>query len=263
MIHTKVPPKNGKRGKQIFSINPNTGELLGSVPICDADEVVSAVRRARTAQAGWAARPLAQRIQVMHQVQEALVDHAQEIARSVSQEMGKPEIDSLIGDVLITLTSLKGTLKLAPQVLRPRRPAQGLLHSTKRTYIIREPLGVVGIISPFNYPVLLSLQIAFAALVTGNGVVHKPSEYASLSGLQIQSLFQEAGLPRDLFQIVTGGAETGEALIDSGIDHISFVGSSRAGREVAMGAARNLISSTLELGGNNHMIVLEWPPKGT
>ncbi len=230
------------------------------MPVCGEEEIREAVARARAAQPAWAALALRERIRVMERVREALVDHADEITMLVSREMGKSETESLIGDALLVLTSLTGYLKLAPKVLRIRRQGQGLLHITKRTCIVPEPLGVVAVISPYNFPVLLSLQSSFAALLAGNAVVHKPSEFASLTGLRIGEILHEAGVPRDLFQVVTGRAETGRALLQAGVNHVSFVGSSAAGREVAGIAGRQLIPATLELGGNNAMIVLDDAP---
>ena len=244
----------------IQSRNPNTGEILGSVPVAGEEEVRAAVARAHAAQPAWAARTLRERIRVMEQIQEALVDHADEIVALVSREMGKSETESLIGDALLVLTSLTGYLQLAPKVLRIRPQRQGLLHITKRTYIVPEPLGVVAVISPYNFPVLLSLQSAFAALLAGNAVVHKPSEYAPLTGLKIRDILHQAGLPRDLFQVVTGRGETGWALTRADVNHISFVGSSETGRKVAAAAGERLIPATLELGGNNAMIVLDDAP---
>jgi len=244
----------------IQSVNPNTGEILGSVPVCSGEQVRAAVARARAAQPAWAARTLRDRIRVMEQIREALVDHADEIISLVSREMGKSETESLIGDALLVLTSLTGYLRLAPKVLRIRPLRQGLLHITKRTYVIPEPLGVVAVISPYNFPVLLSLQSAFAALLAGNAVVHKPSEYAPLTGLLIRDILHQSDLPRDLFQVVTGRGETGRALAQAGVNQISFVGSSGTGRQVAAAAGEQLIPATLELGGNNAMIVLDDAP---
>jgi acyl-CoA reductase-like NAD-dependent aldehyde dehydrogenase len=244
----------------IQSVNPNTGEILGTVPVCGEEEVRAAVARARAAQPAWAALPLRERCRVMERVREALVDHADEITALVSREMGKSETESLIGDALLVLTSLAGYLQLAPKVLRVRRQSQGLLHITKRTYIVPEPLGVVAVISPYNFPVLLSLQSSFAALLAGNAVVHKPSEYASLTALRIRDILNRAGVPGGLFQVVTGRGETGRMLVEAGVNHVSFVGSSAAGRDVAAAAGRRLIPVTLELGGNNAMIVLDDAP---
>jgi acyl-CoA reductase-like NAD-dependent aldehyde dehydrogenase len=260
MHQPKLRTKPDQHENQLLSFNPNTGALLGSVPIFDEHAVRTAIAQARSAQPSWAARPLHERIKIMRLIQEALVDHAAEIATLVSQEMGKTETDSLIGDALIVLTSLTGYLDQAPAVLRTKRQRQGLLHSTKRTYLVREPLGVVAVISPFNFPVLLSLQSAFAALIAGNAVVHKPSEYAPLTALRIRDLFAVAGLPQELFQVVTGAADTGNALVQAGVDHISFIGSSATGRKVAAAAGEQLIPVTLELSGKNAAIVLEDAP---
>lgn len=260
MTQTEVNPVLVEAAETIQTINPNTGEILGAVPVCGEKEIREAVARARAAQTAWAALALADRIRVMERVREALVDHADEITSLVSREMGKSETESLIGDALLVLTSLSGYLKLAPRALRVRRQSQGLLHITKRTFIVPEPLGVVGVISPYNFPVLLSLQSSFAALLAGNAVVHKPSEYVSLTALRIGEILHEAGVPRDLFQVVTGRGEAGRALLHAGVNHVSFVGSSAAGREVAAAAGRMLIPATLELGGNNAMIVLDDAP---
>lgn len=189
-----------------------------------------------------------------------MIDHADEIASLVSKEMGKNEIESLIGDVVLVLTSLSGYLKLAPKVLRIRRQKQGLLHSTKRSYIVPTPLGVVAVISAYNFPVMLALQSTFAALLAGNAVINKPSEYTSLTAIKIRDIFYQTDLPRDLFQVVLGRGETGWALANAGVDHISFIGSYPTGRKLAKAASEQLIPITLELGGNNAMIVLDDAP---
>ncbi len=244
----------------IVSINPNTGEVLGSVPVCTESGVQAAVVRARRAQQEWAARSLSERIRVLREVQESLVDHADEIASLVSQEMGKLESEALATDILLSLASLSGYLKLAPRVLRNRRLGPGLLHITKRYLVVHQPLGVVAVISPFNFPVLLSMQSVFAALIAGNAVVHKPSEFTSLTALKVQEILGRTALPEDLFQVVTGYGETGDALLHAGVDHVSFTGSSATGRKVACAAGEQMISAILELGGNNAMIVLDDAP---
>ncbi|MBN1440520.1 MAG: aldehyde dehydrogenase family protein [Anaerolineales bacterium] len=248
------------KAEPIQSVNPNTGEILGSVPVCGEGEVREAVGRARAAQPDWAARTLAERVRMMRRIQEALVDRADEITSLVSREMGKSETETIIGDVLLVLTSLTGYINLAPKVLRVRRQSQGLLHITKCTYVVPEPLGVVAVISPYNFPVLLTMQTAFAALLAGNAVVHKPSEYASLTALRLREILLGSGLPEDLFQVVTGGGRTGWALANAGVDHIAFTGGCAAGRKLAQAAGAQLIPATLELGGNNAMIVFDDAP---
>ncbi len=162
--------------------------------------------------------------------------------------------------MLLVLADLTGYLKLAPRILAPKRQQPGLLHITKRMYVLQEPLGVVAVISPFNFPVLLSMKAAFAALIGGNAVVQKPSEYTSLVAQKIAGILAGSGLPADIFQVVTGDGSTGAALLQSGVNHVFFVGSTQVGRKVARSAGEELISMTLELGGNNSMILLEDAP---
>ncbi len=245
---------------EIRSINPNTGEILGTVPIMCTAEVRAAVQLARTAQKAWAARPLTDRIAVLRRVQESLVEEAQQIATLVSKETGKSLTEAYFEDVLLVLADLKGYLRLAPRVLAPKRLNPGLLHITKKMHILQEPLGVVAVISPFNFPVLLSMKAAFAALVSGNAVVQKPSEFTPLTAHRIADALHRSGIPRDLLQVVTGDGSTGAALLASGVDHVFFVGSTRTGRKVAQAAGEHLISKTLELGGNNAMILLDDAP---
>ena len=245
---------------EIISFDPNSGQQVGSAPISSAAEVEATVKRARASQPAWAALGLKGRTRVMRKLQEALVEQRDDLAELVSAESGKVLGEALIGDVLLTLTSLTGYLKIAPGVLKKRKVRQGLLHSTKRAYIVQEPLGVVAVISPYNYPVLLSMQSTFAALITGNTVVNKPSEHTPLTALRLKQIFDEAGLPEDVFQVVTGYGETGQALARAGVDRIQFVGSTVNGRKVAQAAAEQLIPVTLEMGGVNPMIVLDDAP---
>lgn len=199
-------------------------------------------------------------MQIMRQIQEALVKHGPQITTLIAREIGKPETDTLIGDVLIPIGSLNGLLQIAPQVLGRKEIPQDILHKTKQTFILREPFGVVGIISPYNYPGILSMQAAFPALISGNSIVHKPSEYAPLTARRLQTLFYEAGLPPDLFQVVYGAADTGKSLVRAGIDHLCFIGKTETGRDIAKAAGERLIPSNLELSGFNVMIVLEDAP---
>jgi succinate-semialdehyde dehydrogenase/glutarate-semialdehyde dehydrogenase len=245
---------------QIISQDPNTGQHIGSAPVCGPAEVEAAVARARAAQPAWAGLGLKGRTRVMRRVQEALVEHGEELAELVSQEVGKVLGEAYVGDVLLSVASLSTYLRLAPRVLRTRRVCHSLLHINKRTAIVQEPLGVVAVISPYNFPVLLPMQSTFAALIAGNSVVNKPSEHTPLTALRLAELFREAGLPENLFQVVTGYGETGQALANAGVDKISFVGSTEHGRRVAAAAAGQFLPLTLEMGGVNAMIVLDDAP---
>ena len=260
MTQIDVNPVLVEAAETIQSINPNTGEILGAVPVCGEKEIREAVARARASQPAWAALALRE----SHPCDGAgpggaggsrRRDHRAGLARNGQKR------DRIAYRRCVACPDQPDRLPETGAEGPPGPPLnQGLLHITKRTYVVPEPLGVVAVISPYNFPVLLSLQSSFAALLAGNAVVHKPSEYASLTALRIGEILHGAGVPRDLFQVVTGRGEAGRALLRAGVNHVSFVGSSAAGREVAAAAGRQLIPATLELGGNNAMIVLDDAP---
>src|SRR6185436_1028012 len=150
--------------------------------------------------------------------------------------------------------SLTYYAKQAEKILRDRRPSMHLLR-TKKLLVTYRPLGVIGIICPWNGPFILGLNPAVQALMAGNTVVIKPSEVTPYSGKLVEELFREAGVPEGVVQVITGDGETGSALVESGVDKISFTGSVRTGRKVGETCGRNLIPCTLELGGKDPMIV--------
>jgi acyl-CoA reductase-like NAD-dependent aldehyde dehydrogenase len=170
-------------------------------------------------------------------------------------EQGKTRFEAY-GVILALIHLLRYYCRKAPRLLRPRRvfPLFGVARVNR---IVREPHGVVGVISPWNYPLTLSLESVLAALICGNGVVLKPSEHTPLVGEAIRDLLREAALPSGLFGVVNGDRETGQALIDAGMDKLVFIGSVEGGRQVAARAARNVTPCTLELGGKDAAIVLE------
>ncbi len=260
MEHQLQVGERHARPLKIQSVNPNTGELIGTVQTHGPEEIRRAVDAGRRAQARWADIPMDERLTQMQEVQSALVDHADAIAALVAQEVGKSVTEALVGDVLLVLTSLDGYIRIARRVLRPQRLHPGLLHRGTHYQVVYEPKGVVAVISPFNFPVLLSMQSAFAALIAGNAVVHKPSEMAPLTAELIQTVLHRTGLHEALFQVVQGYGDAGWALIHAGVDHVSFVGSSSTGRKIAAAAGELLIGSMLELGGNNAMVVLKDAP---
>ncbi len=260
-METKTEELEVSEGPQrIQSVNPNTGELIGEVTAHGSEEVRQAVERARQAQVTWAAMPLKNRLAIMREVQSALVANADAIASLVAREVGKPITEALVGDVLLVLTSLTGYIRMAKRTLRPRRLRTGFLHFGKKYRVVNEPLGVVAVISPFNFPVLLSMQPTFAALIAGNAVVHKPSEHTPLSAELIKRLLHGTQLDPGLFQVVHGYGDTGWALVHADVDHVSFVGSTHTGKKIAGAAGARLIRSLMELGGNNAMIVLDDAP---
>ncbi len=239
---------------ELISRNPANGEELGRAPIYTPEQVRAAVQAARGAQTGWGQASLRQRLQELKRLSRVLVEQADAIARLIAVEQGKNQIEAY-GEVMTVLELLHFYQRNAARILRPRSvsPRLGALRSHR---IIPRPRGVVGVISPWNYPVTLSMEPLIAALVAGNAVVLKPSEYTSLIGLKIGELARRAELPDGLVQVVTGDASTGQALIAAGIDKLVFTGSVANGRKVAALAGEYLVPLTLELGGKDAAIVL-------
>ncbi|HEY0305245.1 MAG TPA: aldehyde dehydrogenase family protein, partial [Longimicrobiales bacterium] len=171
-------------------------------------------------------------------------------------ETGKLIFEALVTDVQTTCDLAKWYARRAEHVTRKHRVPSGWL-VTKRAYEVREPYGVVGVIGPWNFPVLNCMRSVLAALVCGNTVVLKPSESSPLSALLMRELATEAGLPDDVFLIATGDGSTGAALTQSAVDKLVFTGSVETGRKIAVAAAQRLLPLTLELGGKDPMIVLK------
>lgn len=239
---------------ELVSRNPANGEELGRAPIYTPEQVRAAVQAARNAQIGWGQASVQQRLCALKRLSRVLVEQADAIARLIITEQGKNQVEAY-GEVMTALELVHFYQKNAARILRPRSvsPRLGILRAHR---IVPRPRGVVGVISPWNYPVTLSLEPLIAALVAGNAVVLKPSEYTPLIGLKIGELFRQADLPDGLVQVVTGDASTGQALICAGIDKLVFTGSVANGRKVAALAGEHLIPLTLELGGKDAAIVL-------
>ncbi|MDX1673913.1 MAG: aldehyde dehydrogenase family protein [Longimicrobiales bacterium] len=233
---------------------PATGELLGSVPKLTADELRGLLARSRAAQPGWAGRSLRERAELLHRFRRLLADRADEAARLSADESGKTVYEGLVGDVLPTLDLARFYANRVGRVMAPRAERSWII--TKKGVVEREPYGVVGVISPWNFPIVNPMRVVLAALVTGNTVVLKPSEYAPMSAVLMRQLALEAGIPEDVFLVATGDGETGAALVQEDVDKISFTGSVEVGRTVAEAAGRRIIPVTLELGGKNAMVVL-------
>jgi succinate-semialdehyde dehydrogenase/glutarate-semialdehyde dehydrogenase len=246
-------------GRTITSYNPATGEPIDSVPIHSEDDVNEAVARAHAAQNDWKERSLSDRAGVLKDFRDLLVDRRMEMARLLTEEVGKPTIEALTQEVAMAAELATYYANNAPEVLAPKRISHRLLKS-KRSKVVREPKGVVGVITPWNYPLVLTTQSILAAFVAGNAVVNKPSEVTPLTSLKLEEFLADAGLPEDLFQVVTGEGETGAALVNADVQHISFTGSVATGRKIASRCGERLISSTMELGGKDAAIVLEDAP---
>lgn len=242
----------------IISYDPVTGDEVGRVKKCSAQDVESAVSVARLAFESWQGTSFAERAEIVMRAREVILAEMDEIALLISMEMGKPVAEAVSMDISPALDLMQYFARRSKRILRARRRGIGLLGLMGRySKIVYKPLGVIGIISPWNFPLAIPLGEAVMALMAGNTVVLKPSELTPLTGERISELFQKAGLPDDVLQVVSGDGETGAALVLAGVDKIMFTGSVETGKRIAEAAARTLTPVVLELGGKDPMIVFE------
>ena len=243
---------------RIASVNPATGEVLGELDCAGPTEVRTAVARARAAQPEWNAWGVGNRIKVLRRFQMILLDRKADVARRITQEAGKPYVESLLTEVLVVLDAARFLIENAYAILREEKlPYGNLAVSAKSGRILNEPYGVIGIVSPWNYPFSIPATEVMSALVAGNAVVLKPSEFTVLIALTLQALLREAGVPDAIFQVLPGEGPTGAALVKSDIDKLVFTGSVGTGRKIAQVAAERLLPVVLELGGKDPMLVLD------
>ena len=237
---------------RLESFNPRTGEKLGEVSVASPADVVAVVARARGAQEGWAAMGVDRRNAILNRLCTVLLDRADEVGRVVSSENGKPPVEPM-GLIAPVCATIKLHTDLAKR-LEPGEKVSTTFFVGSRARIFYEPLGVAGFILPWNFPFELGMKHMVPALAAGNAVVQKPSEVNPLVGELIVSLFEAAGVPKGVVQMVHGFAETGRTLIDE-VDSICFVGSTATGKKVMRQAAETLTPVVLELGGNDAAIV--------
>lgn len=242
--------------KTIVSTNPATGETLGEVPVLSAAEVREVVARAREAQRAWAEVDPQERGRRILAFRDAVVAHAEELADLISRENGKTRIEALSAEVFLIADLTTYFAKRVHRILAPR-PISLHLMKHRKSYIHYAPRGVIGIISPWNFPFSIPLGEAVMAILAGSAAVVKPSEVTPLVALRAKELFDGTGLPRDLFQVVPGDGATGAALIDAGVQQILFTGSVATGRKIAAMCGERLIPCTLELGGKAPAVVCE------
>ncbi len=239
------------------SINPATGEVIAQFEPTPVTDLPGIFARARRAQAEWSGVPLRARCALLRKLGQAIYARRQEIADLVTRESGKPRVEALFSDVIVSLDTAHYFAKHAPDLLRPERvPHHNLAVKAKQGWLQYEPFGVIGVISPWNYPLAIPLGQVIPAVAAGNAVVLKPSELTPWCGAIIQELCAQAGFPRELVQVVQGGGEVGAALVDCAPDKVIFTGSVATGKLVAEACARRLIPCVLELGGKDAMIVL-------
>ncbi len=240
---------------RLTSYNPATGQPVGTVPIHTAAEVDAAVARARVAANAWSALSFEARAEELTAFRKALANHAEELADLLHRENGKPELEAY-SEVMMALSHLKHAVERAEAALAPRRVSSGMLANFRST-ISYHPMGVIGVIGPWNYPMFTPMGSIAYALAAGNAVVFKPSELTPLLAVKIAEIAAKTFALPNLFQVVTGAGATGAALAKSAVDKIAFTGSAATGKRVMMAAAERLTPVLLELGGKDPMIVAE------
>src|SRR3954468_6467707 len=245
-------------GALLESFNPATGERLGALPTTDPTAVQQVVAEVAEVQPFWAQLRLEDRARYMRRAAQVIIDHLDELTTLLTKEQGKPRAESYSMELVPTIDGLHWLADNAPKLLQDEkaRYTQAFFFQ-KRSFHAFEPLGVMGVIAPWNYPWSIPFgEVAFA-LMAGNGVVLKPAPLTPLVGQRIQGVFERAGLPDGIVRTVHGGPDTGNALVEAdGLAKVFFTGSVATGRKVGVKCAERLKGSVLELGGKDPQIVL-------
>jgi succinate-semialdehyde dehydrogenase/glutarate-semialdehyde dehydrogenase len=244
--------------RRVLSVNPATGETLREFECASDLEVHEAAARARLAQPAWFELGTRGRIARLKNFQRLLYERKSEVAVLITREAGKPYVEALTTEVMVVLDAARFLIENAYRLLRDELlPHGNLAMKAKSGRIVREPYGVIGVVSPWNYPFSIPATESLAGLAAGNAIVVKPSEFTALVVLELASLLHQAGIPMDVFQVVVGDGATGAALVNSEIDKLVFTGSVTTGKRIAQAAAARLLPVVLELGGKDPMLVLE------
>jgi succinate-semialdehyde dehydrogenase/glutarate-semialdehyde dehydrogenase len=240
------------------SFNPATGQLVGSVPTITPDQVDAVVAEIKQVQPFWEQMSFEDRARYVLRAKDVLLERKDEIARLITAEQGKVLTESFSMEVLSSVDGLSWTAKNANKILADEKiPSEQLFLKMRKMKFHYQPIGVIGVISPWNYPWLLAIDEIATALMAGNGVIFKPASLTCLIGQMIQEIFDEAGLPEGLLRTVHGGGKVGAAIVDSPeVGKVFFTGSVEVGRGIAEACAKQLKGATLELGGKDPMLVL-------
>ena len=256
MEATQTKRSNGESDRPVIAKrSPVTGEPLGSFPITTKEEVDAAVARARAAFPIWRETSLEDRLKMLARIKDVVRTHGEEYARRISEDTGKPLVDSLLTELMSIPLFVDHYRKSAKKILGRKRVGTPILFPGKTSYVEHFPLGVVAVIAPWNFPFQLSMIPMVSALIAGNTVVLKPSEVTPITGEIIDEIFRRIGLPRGVAEVVQGDGSTGAALTEAAVDKIFFTGSVATGRKVMAAAAKRPIPVELELGGKDAMIV--------
>jgi acyl-CoA reductase-like NAD-dependent aldehyde dehydrogenase len=247
------PKAKAKPGLESF--NPATGELVGAVETLTPSKVQAVVDDVAEVQPFWAALTLEDRARYMRRACDVVLAELDEIAELLTEEQGKPRVESYTMEVLPTVDALKWIADNGPEILSDEKVSLPVILRPKSAKFTYEPIGVVGVIAPWNYPWSIPFGEVAIALMSGNGVVLKPASLTPLIGERIRETFEKAGLPEGLVRTLHGGGRIGDALVKSTAGKIFFTGSVEVGRKVGVESAKRMKGSVLELGGKDPQIV--------
>lgn len=242
----------------VKSFNPASGDVNDEIEAATPAEVDEAVEAAREAQKSWASRSVEERLHVLDVFRDHLIRRREEVARTIASETGKPVGEGLVTDLIPVIDAVRFLKKRGPEVMETRLDLDNIMVMDRKSKIVREPLGVLGMITPWNYPFGIPGSQVIYALLAGNAVVLKPARETTLTGLKIEEILVDAGLPEDLLHVVPGGGSTvGQALIESDIDQMTFTGSNEVGEMIQEQCAERGVPTTMELGGSDPAVVLD------
>jgi acyl-CoA reductase-like NAD-dependent aldehyde dehydrogenase len=250
------PAENGAPGKTIEVQNPATGQTIATVPAITPDDVPALVERARGAQPAWEALGFEGRARILRRAQKWVTENADRIVRTIVEENGKTYEDAQLAEVNYAANAFGFWAKNAPEYLADEKVRSSSPFVIGRKLVVRyAPVGVVGVIGPWNYPLTNSFGDCIPALAAGNSVILKPASLTPLTSLLMKEGLDEVGFPEDVFQVAVGGGDVGSEMIDH-VGFVMFTGSTEVGKKVMERAAKTLTPVGLELGGKDPMLVL-------
>lgn len=238
-------------------VNPWNEEIFGEVAESSVDDVKKAMKAGRAAFNHWQNTSIKNRIEYLAKIRKYFVKNLDELVEGISKNTGKVYTDTLSSEIYPTLDIIKYYEKNLGRILKPRKVKTPAFLIGKESYIEYRPMGVIAVIAPWNYPFQLSVIPIISALAAGNCVIYKGSEVTPYVSVLIEEMFKSAGIPEGVIQVLFGGKEIGEEIINQKPDKVFFTGSVATGKKIAESAARDLIPVELELGGKDPMIVFE------
>jgi len=244
-------------GKNIEAINPATGEKIRTYETATDRQISNAFSKAKDVSQQWKDLSIKKRCGYLKNLRKEIVERKDELVEAIKLDTGKPDVEALMSDVLATLTMIRYYEENTEKIMKTEKRKTPLEYPKNSSYVDYIPIGVVAIISPWNYPFQLSVVPSITALAAGNTVVLKPSEITPITGEKIENFFSKAGFPKGVFQVLQGGGKVGEQMIEEKPDKVFFTGGIETGKKVMKKASDHLISVELELGGNDAMIVFE------